>query len=105
MGVLESTLDEGKTYRTFIFEEENEKRVELQVELEDLVAIFTGLRPRNMNVVHYQQIRSLLKKELKRYKKGTLTHVSKISDEAWEKQCKEIGVKRIQKGNTYVKSK
>jgi hypothetical protein len=102
MGFLESTLDEGQTYRTFIFKQ-GEEEIRLQIQFEDLVAIFSGMRPRNLDAEHTKRIRELLAKELKRYRRVTLIHTSKVRNDVWNEYKKELGINKKQRGHTYVK--
>lgn len=101
-GFLESTLDKDTSQRTFVFGE-NEKRRLIIVELDDLVNIFKGLRPRHINSDDFKQISGLLRKELQRYKKGTVSHLSKVNDLVWKEYTKNSQHKIKQKGVTYVK--
>lgn len=88
---------------------EEEKRVfkngdrEIEVSKEDLIYIFKGMRPRLMDYEDFKFVRKVLNKELKRYLKGRMIHLSKVSDSSWEEYIKEAEYKPIQKGRTYVK--
>jgi len=75
----------------------------LEVSKEDLEYIFKGMRPRLMDYDDFRFVRSELNRELKRYKKGHLIHLSKVSNVVWENYVKDEKYKPIQRGHTYVK--
>ena len=88
-----------KESNTRVFELPDGRR--LEVLLEDLVDIFKGLRPRLMSYEDFKFIGKILNKENKKYLKGKLVHVSKVTDTVWKDYT---GGKKIkQKGNTYVR--
>lgn len=88
---------------------EEEKRVfkngdrEIEVSKDDLIYIFKGMRPRLMDYEDFKFVRRILNKELKRYLKGRMVHLSKVSASSWEEYIKDAEYKPIQKGRTYVK--
>lgn len=66
----------------------------------DLV-ITRSKRPAGMKQEIYKLILNRWKELLKRYKKGKLVHLSKVSSQEWER----LGGKQFsQKGNTYRKN-
>ena len=88
---------------------EEEKRVfkngdrEIEVSKDDLIYIFKGMRPRLMDYEDFKFVRKALNKELKRYLKGRMVHLSKVNASSWEEYIKDAEYKPIQKGRTYVK--
>lgn len=75
----------------------------IEVSKEDLEHIFKGMRPRLMDYDDFRFVRSELNRELNRYKKGHLIHLSKVNDKVWEDYTKDKEIKPRQKGHTYVK--
>ena len=75
----------------------------LEVDAEDLEYIFKGYRPRLMDLEDFKVIRRIINKEVKKYLKGTITHLSKVSDAVFASYTKGLKHKPIQKGVTYVK--
>jgi hypothetical protein len=96
--MAQNMKDEEKT-RTF--ELPDGRR--LVVDLDDLDYIFKGYRPRLMALEDFKYISKILKKELKNYLKGTIIHLSKVSDEVWGKYTEGMKYKPRQKGKTYIK--
>jgi len=94
-------MDKFEESRMFIRSDESR----FEVSAEDLKAIFKGMRPRNMDYEDFRAVRNILKKELAQYLKGQIVHLSKVSDEVWEKYTKGMKHKPIQKGKTYVKKR
>jgi hypothetical protein len=76
---------------------------DLSVSFDDLDEIFKGLRPRLMDVEDFKYISKILKKETKRYLRGRMVHLSKVSNTMWEEYVKDEQYKPIQRGRTYVK--
>jgi hypothetical protein len=103
MGLLEDSLDEDKNYRTFMFGDKPEDRRKVEVPLDDLIMIFKGFRPRLMDLEDFKQISHLLQWEAKNHCKGTITHLSKVSNEVWKDYTKDAKHKVKQRGSTYVK--
>jgi hypothetical protein len=97
MGILEENIVENK--RTFILKDERR----ITIPQEEVYEIFKGFRPRNMDIEDFKEISKLIKKDMARYLHGTLTHISKVSDEFWSEYTKGKRVK--QRGNTYIKKK
>lgn len=100
MGFIEESLDKDQNYRTFTFSNGEEKKA-VEIPLDDLIMIFKGFRPRLMGLEVFKQIGILLNKESKRYQRGRIVHLSKVSNEVWENYTK--GKKIKQRGSTYVK--
>jgi len=84
-----------------VFTRDDESRFE--VSAEDLQAIFKGFRPRNMDYEDFKAVRRILKKELARYLKGQIVHLSKVNDAVWADYTKDMKYKPKQKGHTYVR--
>jgi hypothetical protein len=91
-----------KTRDFILVNHETEERKTITVEEDDVLAIFRGLRPRNMSYDDFKAIQALLKKELAQYLKGQVVHLSKVSDSVWDRYVE--GKKIKQRGNTYKKS-
>ena len=92
-------MEKEKKYRIFRIDDRD-----IKVEIEDLETIcFKNLRPRNMSYEDFRIIRKILGKEVKKYLKGRLVHISKVSDSAWKDMTKDMENKPIQKGKTYVR--
>lgn len=87
------------------FEIDNEKVV---VSIEDLVSIYAGHKPEEMEHEVFKRISRQLKREYQIRKRGVLVHLSKISDSAWKELNKEYykkhGFYPKQIGHTYVKN-
>ena len=79
------------------------KYEQVEVSESEMLNIFKGLRPRNMDYADFVIIRRMIQKEVARYLKGELVHVSKVSDEMWADYTKGMVNKPKQKGVTYVK--
>jgi hypothetical protein len=75
----------------------------LEVDAEDLEYIFKGYRPRLMDLEDFKVIRRIINKEVKKYLKGTVVHLSKVTDEVFASYTKGLKHKAKQKGVTYVK--
>jgi len=99
MGILEKDIVEGK--RHFILGKDRN----IDVLLEDLEYIFKGMRPRQMSYEDFRDIRKILSRELREYRKGHITHLAKVNDAVWSEYIKESGKKIKQKGYTYIKKK
>lgn len=80
-----------------------DRKIELTED--EMFRIYSGYRPRDMELEDFKIISNILKKEMKRYLKGNLVHISKVSDQLWEKYNEGLEIKKVQKGVTYVKKK
>lgn len=95
--MLEKDVKRGKR----IFTINNE---DVEVDMEDVEYIFKGMRPRLMDYETFKEIRRILEKELKEHLRGRISHMSKMSKEAWKDFTKEMG-SPMQRGHTYKKVK
>ena len=80
-----------------------DRKIELTED--EMYRIYSGYRPRDMDSVDFKTISNILKKEMKRYLKGTIFHTSKLHESMWEDMTKGSKTNKIQRGNTYVKKK
>ncbi len=108
MGFLEEKLNETSQTRDFIVSDPASKdgktRVVTLTKVE-LEGVFKGLRPRALDYYAFADIRRILQKELARYLKGEVVHLSKVSDAVWDNYTKDMQFKPKQHGHTYVKLK
>lgn len=69
-----------------------------KISIKEVVLVYKGIRPHKMDKELFKSIRRELKKLLKEYKKGTLFHLSKMTNFLWN----NLGGKGTkQKGATF----
>lgn len=75
----------------------------LEVDAEDLEYIFKGYRPRLMDLEDFKVIRRVINNEVKKYLRGKVVHLSKVTDAVFKNYTKGSKHKAKQRGRTYVK--
>jgi len=108
MRFLEEKLNETSQTRDFIvrdpYSKDKKKRVITLTKVE-LEYIFKGMRPRSLDYYAFADVRKILQKELAQYLKGSIVHLSKVSDTIWNEYTKDMKKKAKQRGHTFVKDK
>jgi len=96
-----------KQKHKFVFEDNEGNMVNYVLDDFQYWSIFGGHNPLDKDLKpiypkdHFRKLSRLIKKEVKKYLKGSFKHISKVSDEYWRELT---GGKKVkQKGYTYEK--